>query len=175
MKVEIEQPEEFMTTLGRRSFLAGSLALAGAAALPATRPARAAVADLDFASALDVAWAIRAGQISSVELTSRMLERIAWQAYFRTHDVFLMPTALVARVPARPIRQPAHPCADYAGRPAPLQRPLLLDLVRHARRLARNHRAGRHHRGQPPGGPPDRGAISRGRHADRGGRHGWPT
>ena len=66
-----------MTMLGRRSFLAGSLALAGAAALPATRPARAAVADLDFASALDAAWAIRAGQISSVELTSRMLERIA--------------------------------------------------------------------------------------------------
>jgi amidase len=53
------------------------LALAGAAALPATRPARAAVADLDFASALDAAWAIRAGQVSSVELTSRMLERIA--------------------------------------------------------------------------------------------------
>ena len=66
-----------MTTLGRRSFLAGSLALAGAAALPATRSARAAVADLDFASALDAAWAIRAGQVSSVELTSRMLERIA--------------------------------------------------------------------------------------------------
>jgi hypothetical protein len=54
-----------MSTLGRRSFLAGSLALAGAAALPATRSARAAVADLDFASALDAAWAIRAGQVSS--------------------------------------------------------------------------------------------------------------
>jgi amidase len=66
-----------MSTLGRRSFLAGSVALAGAAALRATRPARAAVADLDFASALDAAWAIRAGQVSSVELTSRMLERIA--------------------------------------------------------------------------------------------------
>ena len=66
-----------MTTLGRRSFLAGSLAMAGGATLSATRPARAAVADLDFASALDAAWAIRAGQVSSVELTSRMLERIA--------------------------------------------------------------------------------------------------
>ena len=44
-----------MTTLRRRSFLAGSLALAGAAALPAIRPARAAAADLDFASALDAA------------------------------------------------------------------------------------------------------------------------
>ena len=66
-----------MTTLGRRSFLAGSLALAGAAALPASRSARAAVADLDFASALDAAWAVRTGQVSSVELTSRMLERIA--------------------------------------------------------------------------------------------------
>ncbi|MEX2221655.1 MAG: amidase [Candidatus Rokuibacteriota bacterium] len=59
----------------RRSFLAGGLALAGAALLPA-RAARAAGADLDFASALDAARAIRRGQISSVELTTRMLERI---------------------------------------------------------------------------------------------------
>ena len=65
-----------MTRLDRRSFLAGSLALAGAAALPATRPARAAVADLDFASALDAARAIRAGQVSSVELTRLTFERI---------------------------------------------------------------------------------------------------
>jgi amidase len=45
-------------------------------ALPG-RAARAAVADLDFASALDAALAIRAGQVSSVELTTRMLDRIA--------------------------------------------------------------------------------------------------
>ena len=65
-----------MRRLTRRSFLGGSLALAGATLLRA-RAARAAVADLDFASALDAARAIRAGQISSVELTTRMLDRIA--------------------------------------------------------------------------------------------------
>jgi amidase len=63
-------------TLDRRAFLAGGVALAGAAALPA-RAARAAAADLDFASALEAARAIRAGQVSSVELTARMLDRIA--------------------------------------------------------------------------------------------------
>lgn len=62
-------------TLTRRGFLSGGLALAGAALAPA-RPARAAAADLDFASALDAARAIRGGQISSVELTTRMLDRI---------------------------------------------------------------------------------------------------
>ena len=60
----------------RRSLLAVGLALAGAALAP-PRPARAAVPGLDFASALDAARAIRAGQISSVELTSLMLDRIA--------------------------------------------------------------------------------------------------
>ena len=39
--------------------------------------ARAAVADLDFASAVAAADAIRRGEISSVELTQRMLDRIA--------------------------------------------------------------------------------------------------
>ncbi|HJV57400.1 MAG TPA: amidase [Methylomirabilota bacterium] len=63
-------------TLDRRAFLAGGVALAGAAVLPA-RAARAAAADLDFASALEAARAIRAGQVSSVELTARMLDRIA--------------------------------------------------------------------------------------------------
>ncbi len=65
-----------MTTLDRRSFLAGSVALAGAALLPG-RTARASVADLDFASALEAARAIRAGQVSAVELTQRMLDRIS--------------------------------------------------------------------------------------------------
>ena len=63
-------------TLDRRAFLAGGVALAGAAVLP-PRPARAAAADLDFASALDAALAIRAGRVSSVELTTRVLDRIA--------------------------------------------------------------------------------------------------
>src|SRR4029078_13712997 len=57
----------------RRGVAAG---LAGAAAPWPARPARAAAADLDFASALDAAGAIRAGVVSSVELTTRMLERI---------------------------------------------------------------------------------------------------
>src|SRR2546429_156874 len=62
--------------LTRRSFLGGGLALAGATLLPAGT-ARAAVADLDFASALEAARAIRRGDVSSVELTTRMLDRIA--------------------------------------------------------------------------------------------------
>src|SRR6266446_10313901 len=61
--------------LTRRSFLGGGLAVVGATVLPA-RAARAAVADLDFASALEAARAIRRGEVSSVELTSRRLERI---------------------------------------------------------------------------------------------------
>jgi amidase len=65
-----------MTGLSRRELLAGGAALAGAALL---RPARAgaAVADLDFASAVAAADAIRRGEVSSVELTQRMLDRIA--------------------------------------------------------------------------------------------------
>jgi amidase len=62
--------------LSRRAFLGGGVALAGAALLPA-RAARAAVADLDFASALDAARAIRTGQVASLELTTRVLARIA--------------------------------------------------------------------------------------------------
>ncbi|HET6369083.1 MAG TPA: amidase family protein, partial [Pseudomonadales bacterium] len=62
--------------LSRRSFLGGGLTLAGATLL-APRRGRAAVADLDFGSALGAARAIRSGQVSSLELTNRMLERIA--------------------------------------------------------------------------------------------------
>jgi hypothetical protein len=66
--------------LDRRTFLraglAAGVAAAGAAVLPA-RAARAAVADLDFASALEAASAIQTGTVSSVELTTHMLERIA--------------------------------------------------------------------------------------------------
>jgi len=64
------------TAITRRKLLGGGLALAGASLLR-PRPARAAVEDLDFISALDAARAIRAGQVSSVELTNRILARIA--------------------------------------------------------------------------------------------------
>ena len=64
-----------MTMPTRRSFLAGGLALAGGALMP-WRSAGAAAPALDFASALEAGRAIRAGQISSVELTSLMLGRI---------------------------------------------------------------------------------------------------
>jgi amidase len=62
--------------LSRRGFLAGAAALAGAA-LWRPAPSGAAVADLDFASAVAAAAAIRRGEVSSVELTTRMLDRIA--------------------------------------------------------------------------------------------------
>jgi len=61
--------------LTRRGFLAGSLTVTATALAP-LRAARAAAGDLDFASALDAARAIRSGQVSSVELTTRMLDRI---------------------------------------------------------------------------------------------------
>jgi amidase len=61
--------------LTRRSLLAGGLAVAGAALAP-WRMARAADPNLDFASALEAGRAIRGGQISSLELTTRMLDRI---------------------------------------------------------------------------------------------------
>jgi len=68
------------TGLDRRTFLraglTAGLVAAGASALR-PRPARAAVADLDFASALEAARAIRQGTVSSVELTTHVLERIA--------------------------------------------------------------------------------------------------
>lgn len=64
-----------MSALSRRSLLSGGLALAGAALAPA-RIARGAAADLDFASALDAARAIREGRVSSIELTTRILDRI---------------------------------------------------------------------------------------------------
>ena len=63
-------------TITRRELLGGGLALAGASLLR-PRPTRAAVEDLHLVSALDVARAIRAGQVSTVELTNRILARIA--------------------------------------------------------------------------------------------------
>ncbi len=62
--------------MNRRAFLVGS-ALAAAATVVRARPgAGAALADLDFASAGEVARAIRRGDVSSVELTTHIVERI---------------------------------------------------------------------------------------------------
>jgi len=61
--------------LTRRGFLAGSLAVTASALAP-LRAARAGASELDFASALDAGRAIRSGQVSSVELTTRILDRI---------------------------------------------------------------------------------------------------
>lgn len=85
--------------LTRRSFLGGGLALAGATLLPA-RGSRAAVADLDFAGALDAARAIRTGQVSSVELTARMLDRIAQHNPKLNAIVTLTADAALARATA---------------------------------------------------------------------------
>jgi len=62
--------------MDRRSFIGGAATVAAAALLRIPRAA-ASTGDLDFASALDAARAIRAGRVSSVELTKRMLDRIA--------------------------------------------------------------------------------------------------
>ena len=62
--------------LSCRSFLSGDLALLGSTVVR-TAPSRAAAAsDLDFAPAVAAARAIRTGEVSSVELTTRVLERI---------------------------------------------------------------------------------------------------
>jgi len=89
--------------LTRRSFLGGGLASVGATLLPA-RASRAAVADLDFASALEVARAIRRGDVSSVELTTRILDRIARHNPRLNAIVTLASDAALAE-PARPTRR----------------------------------------------------------------------
>ncbi len=69
--------------LSRRDFLKASAAAVGAVAMaetitPPTGPPvfAASESDLDFATALEAARAIRARDVSSLELTERMLERI---------------------------------------------------------------------------------------------------
>ena len=79
--------------LTRRGFLAGSLTVTATALAP-LRAARAAAGDLDFASALDAARAIRSGQVSSVELTTRMLDRIQQHNGKLNAVVALAPDAL---------------------------------------------------------------------------------
>jgi amidase len=86
-------------SLTRRELLAGSLAVAGAALLGAPS-GRAAVEDLDFASALDAAHAIRTGAVSSVELTNRMLVRIAQHNPRLNAIVTLTPDSALARARA---------------------------------------------------------------------------
>ena len=83
-------------TVSRRELLGGGLALAAAALLPA-RPAPAAAGDLDFASALDAARAIRTGKVSSVELCTRMLARIGQFNPKLNAIVTLTPDAALAR------------------------------------------------------------------------------
>jgi amidase len=86
-------------SISRREFLGGGLAVAAAALLPVP-PARAAVGDLDFASAIDAVHAIRTGQISSVELTTRMLTRIGQYNPKLNAIVTLTPDAALARARA---------------------------------------------------------------------------
>src|SRR5881409_101606 len=62
--------------MNRRTFLVGSALAAAATVVRARSAARAALADLDFASAGEVARAIRRGDMSSVELTPHAVERI---------------------------------------------------------------------------------------------------
>jgi amidase len=86
-------------TVDRRAFLRGSLTLLAPALLP-VRAARAAGAeDLDFASALEAARAIRSGRISSVELTTRTLARIA--QYNPALNAIVTPTPDAALARAR--------------------------------------------------------------------------
>ena len=85
-------------SLTRRDLLGGGLTLAGATLLP--RVARAAVDELDFASALDAARALQAGKVSSLELTSRMLARVAQHNSRVNAVVTLTPDAALARARA---------------------------------------------------------------------------
>ena len=64
--------------LSRRSLISGSLVLLGSALLtPGLSEAAPAASDLDFASALAAARAIRAREVSSLELTEHVLDRIS--------------------------------------------------------------------------------------------------
>jgi amidase len=85
--------------MNRRAFLSGGATLTAAALM---RPPRAlgSTADLDFASALDAARAIRTRRISSVELTTRMLARISRYNPQLNAIVTLTPDAALARARA---------------------------------------------------------------------------
>src|SRR5262245_27602171 len=62
--------------MNRRRFLVGSGLTVAATVFRGRPAARAAVADLDFASAGEIARAIRLGEVSSVEVTRHTLQRI---------------------------------------------------------------------------------------------------
>jgi amidase len=93
--------------MDRRAFLAGGLAFLGGAAV--TAPSRASGADtgtlavpesdLDFASATEVARAIRRGDLSSVEVTARVLDRIT--RYNAALNAIVTPTPDIALARAR--------------------------------------------------------------------------
>jgi hypothetical protein len=93
----------------RRAFLAGGLMLLGSTRLvPAPWQALTSAAatpspaqsDLDFASGLAAARAIHRGELSSVELTTRMLERIERLNPQLNAIVTLTPTEALARARA---------------------------------------------------------------------------
>ena len=64
--------------VSRRSFISGSLAVLGSTLLsPARSESARPVSELDFGSALAAARAIRAGEVSSLELTRHILDRIS--------------------------------------------------------------------------------------------------
>jgi amidase len=85
--------------LTRRAFLGGAATLVGTSLLGA-RPAAAAVGDLDFTPALAAAQAIRRGEVSSVELTRRMLDRIGRHNVRLNAIVTLTADAALARAGA---------------------------------------------------------------------------
>jgi amidase len=67
------------SAVSRRSFISGSLAVLGSTLLAPgdSQGGLSSPSDLDFASALAAARAIRAGEVSSLELTRHVLDRIS--------------------------------------------------------------------------------------------------
>jgi amidase len=65
-----------MDVLDRRAFLTGGAAVLGSTLLPSSRLRANTAGEFDFASAVTLARAIRARDVSSVEVTNRMLDRI---------------------------------------------------------------------------------------------------
>ncbi len=85
----------------RRSFLSGSMVVLGSTLLHASRSKAAiAASELDFVPALTAARAIRRGDVSSVELTKRILDRISQYNSKINAIVTLTPDAALARARA---------------------------------------------------------------------------
>lgn len=85
----------------RRSFLSGSSVLLGSTLLHVSQSkAVIAASELDFVPALKAARAIRQGDVSSVELTKRILDRI-WQYNSQINAIVTVtPDAALARARA---------------------------------------------------------------------------